>query len=278
MLYGLTCTSGRPVAFAYLVKWVERFDDNNFKWVIVSDDYEDYKFSKKAKVIKRQPSEGHSFCQNLIVGLEYLQKQKDFEAVSFWEDDDYYRPGYTVKISQMLRKANLVGFNEDAYYYVLTRQQYRCHNQDTASLAATACTKEVVPLLLEIAAKNDPMMDIPLWQRYTGRKKLWHNFWFTEYGNYKFWQCKLDRQGNAVEEGPFHVGIKQNWHKGKQGISEFGHVEEGRGGVDWFGHIARKWFGNEASNYLKFTDAIIKAQEETCFVFRPLPDREGVLN
>lgn len=258
----ITTTSGRPKAFERLAKYVSQQTFDYHQWLIVTDDWEDYKFpkDKRVKVVKRDGSEDTlpSLNHNLLTALEHVG---DHDRIAIMEDDDWYHSSYLYEINRLLDKGDLAGFNEDAYYYVLSRRAKRWHNQDHASLAATAFKASVVPLVQEVCRKGDVFVDGLVWKQWKGTKILAHNFTgllpgqpptiINERGH--------PQSGNIKDEHPRHVGLKQPWHGGKTGLSTLGHTAEG--GFDQQGFVLKRWLGEDADFYLKFTEAYNPAKE-----------------
>jgi hypothetical protein len=263
----ITVTSGRPTAFNdYLTKWIKHQTYQEYDWLIVSDDSEGYKFPKKAKVVKREDnSELQSMCANWKAALDWIKENGDkYEKFVVIEDDDYYADNFLYEINRMLDlPADLVGFNEDAYYYVLHRRAMRLHNKANATLATTAFKRSVLPLMNQIVAKNQWDIDIQLWKEWKGSRKLCNNFTGLPDGV----AAKLDNKGMVANEQPRHVGLKGEWHEGKTNVSEIGNVISG--GYDIQGRVAQHWLGDNAQGYLKFTRPM---KVPTPFILQEIPD------
>lgn len=258
----ITTTHGRPKAFAALQKWVELQSAEEFHWLIVCDDWDGYKFppkSSRVTVIKRDASEDDdslpSLNRNWLAALDWIDQHEDYDKMIVLEDDDFYHRDYVRETRKHLDAADLVGWNEDAYYYVLSRRARRVHNQEHASLAATGFKRSVLPYLRECVQKGDIFIDCFLWLDKAPRnikKRLVDNFTGIVYGSRE--QPKMDNKGNIANEYPRHVGMKTPWHGGAEGLSTKGHDPAQGGGSDILGVTLRKWIGEEAAEfYLKFT-------------------------
>lgn len=247
----ITTTRNRPKAFEALKAWVKKQELQDYEWLIVCDGgAEDYVFprssgSAKVKVVKRDPSDDTmpSLCHNWLTALEHVSHDKCVVL----EDDDWYHPMYLSEMSKMLDRADLAGFSHDAYYHVLERKAQRRHNIDLAALAATGFRKNVVSFLKEVASKGDIHMDLILWHEYKGKKLLVNNFTGIDTNSRS--QPRLDDKGNILGERPRHVGIKQNWHGGEDGLTQ----ATSGGGIDQTGKVLRAWLAEDAAFYLKFT-------------------------
>src|ERR1019366_5267061 len=148
----ITCTSGRPKALAALSRWLTASTTEDYSWLVVSDDFSEYKKPKGALVLKREldPSETLPRLNlNLLHALDWIDSKPEYDKFILCEDDDWYAPSAIRETQKLLDQADLVGWNEDVYYYVLQRKIRRMHNQDYASLAATGFTRDVKPYLRE---------------------------------------------------------------------------------------------------------------------------------
>lgn len=293
----VTTTKNRPVAFNHLATLVKRMDGAEYHdWLVVTDgDTEDYKFpkNKRFRLIERDNSEDiyPSLNHNLLCALDNVG---DHDKIVLLEDDDWYSPNYLKETEKMLDRADLFGWCEDFYYHVLSRRPQRLHNQDYASLAATAFKPSVIPYLKACCERGDYAIDWRLWRgwvqkepaqiagasstrfagpevsyliNFNGRKELRHNFWGVPVPG---GEPEIDESG-AAKGTPRHVGIKENWHKGSDGLSRFGHKPSG--GFDPMGVELKKQIGEEdAKFYLKFT---VTPKFGTPWLMLPHVDEKG---
>jgi hypothetical protein len=267
----LTCTSGRPKAFAQLAKLVKNQTVEDFDWIIVCDDDSDYVFPRKCKVVHREVGGLPSLNANLIEGLKL-----DYDRWIVMEDDDFYTSSYVAETNKLLDNHDLVGWQEDAYYYILSRRACRRHNIGFSALACTGFTKAVVPFVTAVASLGRSNIDTMLWCNYQtadcakdatlaalgaiqpASKALFNNFNGVQWG--KPIPVSADDPSNTrwAKLQPRHIGCKENWHGGKNQISPC----EPTGAFDVNGRTARTWFGDADSRfYLAFTT--VKIQEGT---------------
>ena len=144
----LTCTGGRPEAFALCEKWMSRQTIPAHEWIVV-DDCEPKTVTTMGQVrIEPRPawSGKATLCRNLLAGLERVTG----DSVAFIEDDDYYAPTYIEKMRQLLDVAPLVGEGLTRYYNVRTRSHTNCCNATHASLAGTVCRSWCIPKIAEM--------------------------------------------------------------------------------------------------------------------------------
>lgn len=161
----VTTTSGRPKAFEILEKVIRKQTTTDYDWLVVSDDCEDYKFPSKCKVLRRDETDTKlpSICANWLAAIDWIESREAYDKILVIEDDDYYHREYILQTAALLDKADLVGWEEDAYYYVLSRKARRTHNKGYASLAATGFTRAVLPFLRECCKAGDVFIDRNLW-------------------------------------------------------------------------------------------------------------------
>ncbi len=279
----LTVTSGRPRCFERLTKYITSQTTDDFRWLVVTDDYNNYQFTPDALVVKREHQPGdNSLCANLLTAIEWIKARPEYNQIILMEDDDWYCQTYVRETKKLFEKGNLIGWHENAYYYVLSRKSRRCHNKGFAALATTGFDRSVIPYLESVCKQNTIFVDKMLWNgivqetvesgikkmlpdgstielppqkisrvtsNFQGRKCLADNFT----GLLDNVQPVLDKHGSVKDEYPRHVGLKQNWHQGKSGISQ-GHDPNVGGGIDMGGKTLKKWLGeDEAKFYLTFT-------------------------
>lgn len=280
----VTTTKGRPAAIEMLKKHISKQTFEDFEWLIIAEDFEGYKFPKNATVIKRDGSKDTlpSICHNWLTALDYFESSKHDRCICA-EDDDWYTAEYLRETNKHLDKCELFGWSEDAYYYVLSRKGKRCHNVAHASLACTAFKRSVIPYMRECCMQGSVFIDVLLWRgitattmmsqapitlpdghripapmipvtqvirEFTGKRVLADNFT----GLTGREQPKMDKAGNIAGEHPRHVGMKENWHGGLEGLSERGHNPILGGGADLRGNLLKKWIGEEeATPYLDYS-------------------------
>ncbi len=288
MLLLITTTKNRPAAFEQLKRIVSNQTVESFDWLIVSDGWDGYKFPKGAKIVKRDGSADTlpSLCQNWLAALDWIEQHPQYERFIVLDDDDYYHREYLAEAKKHLEQADLVGWQNDAYYYVLNRKARRFLNTGHASLGATAFTRAVLPYLRQCVQEGDVFIDLLLWKgirrqtlepqaplkmpdgstidvpprtvshavaEFKGKRRLVDNFTGIVEGSDV--QPEIDNKtGRPKGEHPRHIGCKEPWHGGLPGLSRAGHDYQAAGAWDAMGTIARQWFGDEdAEFYLKFS-------------------------
>lgn len=287
-MLAITVTSGRPKAFDALQKYSTKPQSlEAWDWLIVSDDSEEYRFpkGKNIHVVKRDPSGDKlpSINENWLAVLDWIEAHPDYDSFIVLEDDDWYNENYLRETREHLKSADLVGWQEDAYYYPLQRWSRRVHNVGWASLAATAFKRSVLPYLRECVSKGDIFIDLLLWKgirqsiwmpqaplksvdgkeydappievskvisEFHGTKRLMHNFTGVVYGSGELPDFDFSR-GFIRNEHPRHVGIKGNWHGGKGGLSARGHNHANGGGPDYACTLLQSWVGEAAMKFYK---------------------------
>lgn len=100
-------------------------------------------------------------ARNLRVGLERCDPA---HPVVFWEDDDYYSPGWLDHLVAALPAAELVGSRLITYYNVATRRWAVAANPTHAAMSCTAIRGEAIVTCREVLARFDSFLDLQLWQ------------------------------------------------------------------------------------------------------------------
>lgn len=163
----LTCTGGRPEAFALCELYMARQTRQDFHWIVVDDVEEPTACTMGQTVIRREPfwtpGKRNTLLQNFIVGLEAVT---DDGVVVVVEDDDWYAPDWIEFIAKMPRQEKpLVGEGWTIYYHVGFRCFRRNHNSRHASLCATAFRTELIPKIIKMATSSGrPFIDLELFK------------------------------------------------------------------------------------------------------------------
>lgn len=163
----VTVTHGRPKAFEILKKLVKKQTTKDFTWLIVTDSWDKYVFTPEMEVVRRTPVQGEklpSICSNWLAALDWIDDHDEYDKIIPLEDDDWYHREYVLETSEWLDKGDLVGWEHDAYYFVLSRKAKRQHNVGHASLAATAFGRAALPWVRECASQGQVFIDLLLWQ------------------------------------------------------------------------------------------------------------------
>lgn len=162
----VTCTRGRPKAFDLLAKIVKKQTTQDFDWLVICDEWAGYKFPKECKIIKRDGTDDTlpSLNENWRAALDWVAKHESYGKILVIEDDDWYHREYVLETATLLDRCDLFGWQEDAYYYCLSRKARRCHNVGFAALGATAFNRTVLPYLRKCVELGTPHIDVALWR------------------------------------------------------------------------------------------------------------------
>ena len=179
MLTLLTATGCRPDAWKISERLAMEQDyQGAVRWVIVDDGeiQQPIVFNRDGwslEVIRPTPfwSEGQNTQQrNLLAGLAVISDQ---ERVVIWEDDDYYSPCYLSKIDGWFDTHEIVGECRARYFNVQSGYGKRIPNRTHASLCSTAVKGSGLAALRKEVDAGNKFIDIHLWRRYRGVKKLY---------------------------------------------------------------------------------------------------------
>jgi glycosyltransferase involved in cell wall biosynthesis len=144
----VTCTGGRPEAFALCERWMGRQTEQWHEWIVVDDCEPETAASMGQVVVRPMPRwDGKpTLGRNMLAGLERVTG----DAVLFIEDDDWYAPDYLENIQRMLKLAPMVGEGWARYYNVRTRKWANRCNAAHATTASTACRVECIPAVVDV--------------------------------------------------------------------------------------------------------------------------------
>lgn len=168
----ITCTGGRPQAFAMCASFVERQTwTGPFQWVVVDDVSMEFPISLQlqhkllTQIIpspKWQPGQ-NTLARNLRIAIPEVV----YDKVLFIEDDDWYAPTYCAERAARLEHAAIVGELISKYYNVRTRQYRIMKNAASASLCQTGIRAELLPVLADVCREPD-FIDGRLWMQVRG--------------------------------------------------------------------------------------------------------------
>jgi len=170
----ITCTGGRPQAFALLETWMRRqtFDMSHVQWIVV-DDCEAPTMTTAGQIVIRpqpiwRPGGPHTLSRNILAGLEVATANK----ILFLEDDEAYLPGYIARMADDLDADSLVGQIPGRYYNAATRQWRVYPNARHASLCQTGIRREEVERFMRICSTDNVGLDLRLWQGSTSNRLI----------------------------------------------------------------------------------------------------------
>lgn len=235
----LTCTGGRPDAFALCERWVASQTVAPDAWVVI-DDYCDPTICTMGQTVVRprpywKPGDS-TIARNMIVGLEVCVGL-GADVVVVVEDDDHYSPEWTATALEHLGKTcDLVGEGWTHYYNINSRRWARCSNSAHASLCATAFSTDLAPGLIDLFAKNETAiyLDILLWREH-------------------------EKSGTLLESANV-IGIKGM--PGRAGLGA-GHTGDRRfPNFDCDGSALRRLIGDDADFYKRFSSVNYTDEDE----------------
>lgn len=227
MIQLLTCTGGRPEAFALCQRWMSAQDYNGqVKWVIVDDGPEAssiiFDRSSWDLVVIRptplwQPGQ-NTQARNMLAGLKSIDPARPCLCI---EDDDHYKRDWITHCAPLASRYDLIGENLARYYNVATKVGRQLSNGGHASLCSTGFKGDAYHALVKACEQNAKFIDLQLWRNWRGSKQLFG--------------------GHRV------TGIKGLPGRGGIGM---GHRKDLAGQRDPDGSLLRKWIGDDAEAYL----------------------------
>ena len=226
----LTCTGGRPEAFALAERWVAHQTRQPDQWIVVDDVEEPTELTMGQFLVRPkrlwEPGGPCTLAHNMLLGLEAITS----DIVVVWEDDDYYGPDWLATVAGWLSSPEscLVGEGQTYYYHVGSRRYHRHGNLTHASLCATAFKHRMIHPVCDIIIRNgpSPFIDHQLWRRLDGQIYDTHNV----------------------------IGIKGR--SGRPGAGR-GHCDDGHwSNWDFTGAHLRQLIGADAEAYLPFYNGL----------------------
>lgn len=219
MLHLLTPTGGRPEGMALLASYLNvQTWQGAARWIVVDDCYPaspvpPVRAGIEVEVIRpawRWQPGMNTQAACMAAGLALVPAGATLVVL---EDDDAYLPAHLATVLAALERAELAGEMVARYYNVATGRYKEIPSERHASLASTACRGAALALLREVCAADSRRIDMDLWHRFNGPKRLLAT-------------------GNVV-------GIKGLPGRGGIGVghrADFGHPDQSGGVlVDWVG-------------------------------------------
>lgn len=164
----ITCTGGRPEAFALCERWMAaQTFTGDVQWIVVDDCNPGTRLHQQ-ELIRPEPAWAPgqiTLGRNLSAALSKVKHDK----ILFIEDDDYYGPGYVSEMARALDRSELVGEIAARYYNVEQRRYLEVGNVRHASLCQTGMRASLIPLFESVIDHGDGrgFFDLDLYRRYS---------------------------------------------------------------------------------------------------------------
>lgn len=166
----ITCTGDRQQSFDLLRKWVGNQSLKPTQWIVVDDGKVPLEDTNGFEYHRREPTKEdfpHTLCQNLSIALDHVANEK----VIIMEDDDWYHPTYIDYMSNLLDRADLVGFQNLLFYYPSIGKYLKRGSAKQPALSQTAFKRSIIPIIKGICSKatnewglsGKGLIDVFLW-------------------------------------------------------------------------------------------------------------------
>lgn len=181
MLYLLTPTRFRSRCFKLLTTYLRNQDfTGEFKWIVVCDGgAERYEVPDICtKFVVRQPQDDEplpSIAMNYLEALRHCRLTIS-DRILFVEDDEIYHRHYLTTFNKWLDENDMVGEGNGHYYQWVYSQWVCMENTVNASLCQTGVKRDAIDyfeFICRTRKKDDPYMDIHMWERYNGAKHVY---------------------------------------------------------------------------------------------------------
>jgi hypothetical protein len=223
MLSLVTCTGGRPEAFALLERWIAKQTyRGDRQWIVVDDCDPATPVTMGQTVIRpfdRWTPGRNTLARNLRAAIPIIEGNK----VLFLEDDDYYGRSYLDAMSERLDVEPITGQRPARYYNISALRYREFSNMRRASLCQTGLSARYLNLLDKICAASPSCIDFALWSSFSDH---------------------IPFEGNHV------VGMKSM--PGRKGIGVGHDPEQGLWRDDSDLLTLRNWIGNDAEFYTPY--------------------------
>jgi glycosyltransferase involved in cell wall biosynthesis len=186
----LTCTHDRQNTLPLCCDYIRRQTRKPDRWVVVDDGevpVDPLALCEMAGImpvyLRREkrahhPQIAHTLPLNIHEALHTSALTAEDDIIVFWEDDDWYAPSYLAWIEETARVTAeqiplIIGQSHAPYYRLVAREWMDCENIFHASLAATAISSLLLPVLDDVCyITHTPFVDLRLWQKVTPMRKV----------------------------------------------------------------------------------------------------------
>lgn len=160
----ITCTGGRPEAFALCERWMHCQSVKWDQWIVVDDCDPATPMNMGQEVIRpawrwRKGQNTQAAC--LAAALDAVKG----DVVAIIEDDDYYAPDYLAQMLWLLDGVAVAGEMRAIYYNVAHRKWHRHQNTGHASLCQTIFKTTVLSDFRAALQQSCEFIDIHFWSR-----------------------------------------------------------------------------------------------------------------
>jgi len=173
----ITPTGDRQQAFALCERWMARQTfAGRVQWIIVDDGKTPTMptFSRDGWTIERirREPKGSDPAHTLPVNMLEALPRVASDRIIIIEDDDWYSADHVKRIATMLDDADLVGFRPHVYAHVAHWRWFAMENAKHASWCMTGFRKAVLPTIRAVCRRGLPTVDLDVWRRWAGSKRL----------------------------------------------------------------------------------------------------------
>ena len=173
-LTAVTATCDRPEAFMLCQIWMSRQGKAPMQWIVLDDGLRPARCIMGQEYMHFAGWRGHWSLSQKISHLCSSGMVKG-DAVVFFEDDDWYAPGWLEFCDRELEHYAMVGEGNAIYYNVTYRRWFGHGNMGHASLCSTAIRKTELPALQEQCKDPNPFVDSRMWDRMQCSKRVFNN-------------------------------------------------------------------------------------------------------
>lgn len=174
----VTPTGDRHASYALCEWMLSRQTDQDFEHLVIDDGALCTSVWSRARYLRRQPSpqdSPHTLAANLRAALPIM---REYDAVAFIEDDDFYGVRYVQQMKHWIDGCELAG-EVDAKYYHLQQGYRRIGGQAHVSLCRTGMRSSVFPTLAMVLQRceerKSSSVDIKLWRDWKGSQIKWRD-------------------------------------------------------------------------------------------------------
>lgn len=165
----ITCTGGRPEAFAQCEKYMLRQTyQGPIQWIVIDDCEPSTQLTIPYGRIQQEYHKGPKTWREGIntqrLNMDESLKYVKGDYIFVFEDDDWYSPSYIEAYVNLLQYYPAIGEGNAKYYNISDRSWKEWHNYRSASLCQTAIKKEFLPILDKAINSGQLFIDIQLWK------------------------------------------------------------------------------------------------------------------
>lgn len=161
----ITPTGDRPESFAICCHLMKQQTIKPTEWIVMDDGKVEQKVPRLSflNYIKRKRKK-NELQHTLPVQLRRIIELVTTDKVIVMEDDDWYDREYFERTLPLLDQFDLVGLQDNQYYFLQQKEFFIHRNKQWSSFCSTAFTRLLFRYVAALACGSNPYIDLHLYK------------------------------------------------------------------------------------------------------------------